>query len=459
MKAIGKYRVLGEWGSSAAGNLYRARDAFRNREVALKVYDAAAVPSPEAKDQFCRELGACADLRHPHIAGILDIGEADGAIYVASELLAGVDLRRHFQDHRVLPLNTKLELMAQVCDGVALAHHRGIAHGNLKPRNLLLAATGEIRILDFGSGRWIANILGAGGRLASLSVNHFAPEQILGEFFDTRADIFSIGLILYQLLVDKYPFPVPDAIVPREIVHATPEPLRKVDPRIPESLEHLVARALQKDPQQRVRTADQFAESLRAIAQQEAVRTVAKVANLEFPASIPELAQHPAPQPAPTPTKPAAAAPAPAAPPAKPATARRTSLRKRVLTYTAAAVLALSITGTFLARKGVDASPAPAPASAPITQPQPQPQAVEAPTKPAPLAAQPTQVAAVTLQPAQPTEEQVQLRSVKSLWESGNYTPAMRLVNEILAKNPESAAARFWKKKIRDAQIAEAEMK
>lgn len=446
MKAIGKYRVLGEWGSSAAGKLYRARDAFRNREVALKVYDASAAPSPESKDQFCRELGACADLRHPHIAGIVDVGETDGAIYVATELLAGADLRRHFQDHRILPLNTKLELMAQVCDGVALAHHRGIAHGNLKPRNLLLAAAGDIRILDFGSGRWIANILSAGGKLPSLSVNHFAPEQILGEFFDTRADIFSIGLILYQLLVDKYPFPVPDAVVPREIVHAAPDPLRNSDPQIPEVLEQLVARALHKDPQQRLRTADQFAEALRAIAHQEAPKPVTTVANLELPAAIPELVQQPAP---------------PAPPPlAKPATSKRTSLRKRVLTYTAAAVLALGITGTFLARKGVDASPTLAPASAPVTQPQ----AVEAPAKPAPPAAEPAPVAVVNPIPVAaanslPSEEQVQLRFVKSLWESGNYTPAMKIVNEVLAKNPDSAAARSWKKKIRDAQVAEAEIK
>ncbi|HYL77719.1 MAG TPA: protein kinase [Bryobacteraceae bacterium] len=439
MKSIGKYRVLAEWGSSAAGKLYRARDTFRNREVALKVYDSAAAPNPEAKDQFCRELGACADLRHPHIAAIVDVGEADGVIYLASELLAGNDLRRHFQDHRLLPLNTKLELMAQVCDGLALAHRRGIAHGNLKPRNLLLPSAGDIRILDFGSGRWIASILGAGGRLPSLSIHHFAPEQILGEFFDTRADIFSIGLILYQLLVDKYPFPVPDAVVPREIVHTEPEPLRKSDPQIPEELEQLVARALHKDPQQRLRTADQFADALRHIAQQDAPKPAPLVAKLELPAAIPELVQPPIPQPT-----------------AKPATTpKRTSLRKRVLTYTAAAILALGITGTFLSRKGVDASPTPGPAPAPVTQSQP----VEAPAKPAPPPAEPAAAAVVNPQPAQPSEEQAQLHSVKSLWESGNYTPAMRLVNEILAKNPDSAAARSWKKKIRDAQIAEAEIK
>ncbi len=441
MKSIGKYRILAEWGSSAAGKLFRARDAFRNREVALKVYDSSAAANPEAKDQFCRELGACADLRHPHIAGIVDVGEADGTIYVATELLNGVDLRRHFQDHRLLPLNAKLDLMAKVCDGLALAHRRGIAHGNLKPRNLLLAADGDIRILDFGTGRWIANILGAGGKLPSLSVNHFAPEQILGEFFDTRADIFSIGLILYQLLVDKYPFPVPDAVVPREIVHTEPKPLRNSDPQIPEALEQLVARALNKDPRQRLRTADQFAEALRAAARQEAPKPVSTVANLEFPASIPELVQQPA-------------SPAPQ-PPAKPAAPKRTSLRKRVLTYTAAAILALGIAGTFLSRKGVDASPAPAPTPAPVTQSQP----VEAPAKPVPPPTEPAPVAVVNPQPSLPSEEQVQLRFVKSLWESGNYTPAMKIVNEVLAKNPDSAAARTWKKKIRDAQIAEAEMK
>src|SRR5450755_5096373 len=101
MKAIGKYQIQQEIGSSAAAKLFRARDKFRNREVALKVYDSALAPQSQAdelqaKDQFCHELGACAELIHPHIATVLDVGEADGAMYVATELLAGVDLGGHF---------------------------------------------------------------------------------------------------------------------------------------------------------------------------------------------------------------------------------------------------------------------------------------------------------------------------------------------------------------------------
>jgi serine/threonine protein kinase len=281
MTAIGKYRILEEIGASAAGKMFRARDTFRNRKVALKVFDSAAVANAQVKSQFCRELGACMELQHPHIARVRDAGEADGAIYVATELLTGVDLCRHFQEHRFLPLVAKLELMAQVCDALALAHRHGIAHGNLKPGNIFLVAGDDARILDFGSGRWLASMLEAGGRLGGLAPNHFAPEQILGQPFDTRSDVFSAALLLYQLLVDKYPFPVPDSVVPREIVHAEPELLRKLDPQIPEELERLVGSALSKDPQRRLQTAKEFAAGLRGIVQQLEPKQAAALISVE----------------------------------------------------------------------------------------------------------------------------------------------------------------------------------
>lgn len=429
MKAIGKYQALQEIGSSAAAKLFRARDKFRNREVALKVYDAALTPQSEAdelkaKDQFYHELGACADLNHPHIATILDVGEADGAIYVATELLTGVDLAGHFQQRRARPLNAKLEWIAQVCDALGVVHRGGIAHGNLKPSNLFLSAGEDIRLLDLGTGRWIASILAAGGRLPGLGVHHFAPEQILGEYFDARSDIFSVGVILYQLLTDKYPFPGVDAVVPREIVHTEPQPIRQLDPQFPEELEHLLVRALHKDPQQRLQTVGEFATRLR------------RISNPSVPASVPMPAQQPA---------------AKVPPAAKPHSGKPNRGRKQAVTYTVGGLLALGLTGMFLSHGGMDASPSPVSASSKVpTKP------IEAPVRPAPRPVETKPAAAV---PPQPSDEPAKLAAVKSLWESGQYAQGLSVVNDLLAKNPESAGAKFWKKKIRAAQETEAAMK
>jgi serine/threonine-protein kinase len=435
MTAIGKYRILEEIGASAAGKTFRARDTFRNRKVALKVFDSTAAANAQVKSQFCRELGACMELQHPHIVRIRDAGEADGAIYVATELLTGVDLWRHFQEHRFLPLAAKLELMAQVFEALALAHRHGIAHGNIKPSNIFLVAGDDARILDFGSGRWLASMLEAGGRLAGLAPNHFAPEQILGQPFDTRSDVFSGAMLLYQLLVDKYPFPAPDSVVPREIVHSEPELLRKLDPQIPEELEQLVERALSKDPQGRLQTAKEFAAGLRRISQQLEPKQAAAVISVETAVSSlpPETPKKADKSVAPAPIRPAPAA-------------KVSYFRKRVLTYTVAAILALGIAGTFLARQSMHA-----------TQPESKRAVPVSPARP--MLAHNEPVRAVETPKPQPPPEEAQLGTVKSLWESGQYAQAMTLVNEVLAKNPDSPGAHTWKRKIRVAQDAESAMK
>jgi len=230
MKTIGKYQILEEIGSSAAGKTYRVRDSLRKTELAVKVLDSSATLTTELREEFCGDLAACAELRHPHLAKTQDVGEVDAALYVATELIAGADLRTHFEEHRELPLIRKLELMAGGCEGIAAAHSKGITHGNIKPSNIIISAGGAAQILDFGTGRWLCLTLSAGARPEKLYPNYFAPEQILGQPFDARSDVFSIALVLYEWLTGKYPFQVAASLIPREIVHAEFEPLRKCAP-------------------------------------------------------------------------------------------------------------------------------------------------------------------------------------------------------------------------------------
>jgi serine/threonine protein kinase len=283
MKTIGKYQVIEELGESAAGNTYRVRDAFRNREFAAKVLHPIPGLSPEGKEQFCGHLASCAELTHRHIAKVHDLGEVEEGIFVATEWRSGMDLRRFIQENPDLPLDQKLAVIAQVAEGLAFAHSRGIAHGNLKPSNIFVDPARDVSILDFGIARWISALLAAGNRPEGLLANYLAPEQVLGQPFDTRSDIFALGLMLYEIASGKYPFAADPGLIPREIVHSEPEPLRTLDAQVPAELEQLVVRSLKKDPAGRLQTAEEFASGLYLAAQQ--LRRVASAAAGESPSA------------------------------------------------------------------------------------------------------------------------------------------------------------------------------
>jgi len=173
MKSIGKYQVIEELGGSAAGKTYRVRDAFRNREFAAKILQPVPGLSAEAKEQFCRHLAACAELTHHHIAKISDLGEVEEGIFVASEWRAGTDLRQFAKDNPELPLDQRLGVIAQVAEGLAFAHSRGIAHGDLKPGNIFVDTGRDVGILDFGIAKWLQALLAAGSRPEGLVAGRY----------------------------------------------------------------------------------------------------------------------------------------------------------------------------------------------------------------------------------------------------------------------------------------------
>src|SRR5271156_16905 len=235
MKAFGKYQLLDEIGKGPAGTAYRARDPLSARELVVKILHPTAADT-EAKSHFYRELTACSELQHPNIAKILDFGLVDGTIYVATELLQGVDLHRHFLECRNLSLTRKLRLVAQIYDGLALAHGRQITHGGIKPGNIFLADHGDAKILDFGTAK-----------------SPSLPSQIMGQTPDTASGLFSLAVVLYQLVADVPPFQAGS--------NSEPKRLRKLDPHVPQELDRLVAAALAKDPEQRPQTAEVMAAS------------------------------------------------------------------------------------------------------------------------------------------------------------------------------------------------------
>jgi eukaryotic-like serine/threonine-protein kinase len=560
MKSIGKYQVIEQLGASAAGTTYRVRDSFRNREFALKVLQTVPGLTTGVKEQFCGHLGSCAELVHRHIVKVQDLGEVEEGLFIVSEWRNGTDLQRFMQDNKDLPLGQKLALVAQVAEGLAFAHSREIAHGNLKPSNVFVDGARDITILDFGIARWLAALLEAGSRPEGLVVNYLAPEQVLGQPFDARSDIFSLGLMLYEFTAGKYPFSAAPGLIPREIVHSETEPLRKLDPQIPEELDQLVQRALKKDPAQRLQTAEEFAAGLylaaqelrrrasaappveapaasRAILETTAPTPAPLVADPETPtappvpvaseaspraaeipvrerpqdevapaqpwtarsyaantplnkdtafslpqspAAPPQPPQPPPPQaPVPAQTAPAAAHSAPPVPvPSPPAAAparrqpvpqplktmapsKSKKIAKRATIVVVGLILAALIVGSFMSRQGLRASqnknaaaavvtPKPAPATPPNPPAAPPPE---------PDAAKPGQSGPGDIGNPEFSARQTLNGPVRSRWESGRYSEALALVNQVLTNNPNNAEALAWKKRIRDAQEAEAALK
>ena len=380
MKSIGKYQVIEQLGDSAAGTTYRVRDSFRNREFALKVLQTVPGLTTAAKEQFCGHLAACAELVHRHLVKVQDMGEVEEGVFVVSEWRTGVDLDRFMQENRDLPLGQKLALIAQVAEGLAFAHSREIAHGDLKPSNVFVDGARDITILDFGIAKWLAALLEAGSRPQGLVVNYLAPEQVLGQPFDARSDIFALGLMLYEFISGKYPFSAEPGLIPREIVHTDVEPLRLLDPRIPEQLDNLIQRALLKDPAQRLQTGEEFAAGL-YLAAQELRRGASAAAPAQAPRvervsiETPAPAAEPEPEPEPVIHQATAFATPASAPQEAPQRASEPRVRERPQDAVAAPQ-------PWTARSYA----ASAPLAKEVPAPQQQPRA-ELPPKPAPPAA------------------------------------------------------------------------
>ena len=505
MKTIGKYQIAEEMGRSAAGVTCRARDPFRNREYALKILSPLAAISAASKDQLYRDLASSWELVHPHLALIQDIGEVESIVYIATELLPGLALPSFLLSAELLSVPERLTLMAEVCEGLACAHSQGVAHGNLKPSNIFVTDRRKAVVLDFGTGTWQRLLLASGVRLNGLLPNYLAPEQVLGESFDGRSDIFSAGVLLYEILTGQYPFQAAPGVIPREIVHAQPQPLRQWNAQLPEELEQIVFRALNKEPRERFRAADELAANLHRMAEQMRREAMAPPVALEpapageaagpdvatpvrepatpiaetvaaaevIPPPPPVLEPVPAPAAFAPPPAPAAApqysrAPFPAAlpvtpaPQARPATPPRSNPRKRrLVTFAMGAAMALSMVGVIVVRQNMAA---PGGSQKPAAQTR-APRQTEAPAQPEAAKPTPFVTPAAPAQPvpqeaaAQPAAEQILRAQVRPLWEAGKYAEALRLVEEVLVSNPANAEARGWKKRILAAQEAEADIK
>ena len=265
---LGRYRILGELGRGAMGVVYRAVDPLIEREVALKTLlaDLPADVIDEVRVRFLREARSAGRLNHPNIVTIFDVGEEGGAAYIAMEFLEGRSLHQMMKDPQRIPYHTAADIIAQVADALYHAHQFSIVHRDVKPANVVVAPSGRAKLTDFGVAYVPAsNVTQTGSALGS--PRYMAPEQVLGQPIDARADIFSLGVVLYELLTRRNPFEWPGdttvfALMQRIAGEPHP-PLRQIDPQIPAGFDRIMDRALAKRPQDRYQSASEFASDLR----------------------------------------------------------------------------------------------------------------------------------------------------------------------------------------------------
>ena len=266
LKKIGRYKILGELGRGAMGVVYKAEDPNLDRVVALKtiILDKDADGRAEYQKRFLVEAKAAGKLNHPNIVTTFDFGEADGAAYLAMELLEGTDLRKRVQQGPIPPIEA-VEIACQVAEGLAYAHHRGIVHRDIKPGNIMLPDRGAAKIMDFGLARMrIADHKTSTGIVLG-TPRYMSPEQITGQPVDQRSDIFSLGIVVWEMLTGKRLFSGTEMPqVSHSITYDEHEPPTRINPELPSMLDFVVARALKKDPAVRYQDADEMAADLHA---------------------------------------------------------------------------------------------------------------------------------------------------------------------------------------------------
>jgi serine/threonine protein kinase len=263
---IGRYRVFGELGRGAMGVVYRAEDPLLNRAVAIKTILMSSDPATRAEYEarFQQEAKAAGGLNHPNLITIYDVGHEGDMAYMAMELLEGVELRGMMRSGR-LELPFVLEVLAQVADGLAYAHERGVVHRDVKPGNIMIVGGRRAKVMDFGVARMRASEIQTQVGAVVGSPKYMSPEQVAGDPIDGRSDVFSLGVMLYELAAGKPPFSAPDVRqYMLQIAGATPEPPSSLNPALPPMLDLIVSRALEKDPAQRYQSAADFAADLRA---------------------------------------------------------------------------------------------------------------------------------------------------------------------------------------------------
>jgi serine/threonine protein kinase len=265
-----RYQLDERQGSGGMAMVYRAQDLMLERTVAIKLLRADFSSDPDFRERFRQEAKAAANLSHPNIVTVHDFGLDSGRLFIVMEFVPGTNLKTIIQHDGRFPIEETIALMVQACAGLGYAHRAGLVHCDVKPQNMLVTPDKRLKVVDFGIARALATI--APEEQSDTvwgSPQYFSPEQAAGNAPSPASDVYSLGIILYEMLTGQLPFTAPGAEELARMHRDVPPPSpRKINPAIPPRLEQIILKVLSKEPSARYRTADQLGRVLVTFSQQ-----------------------------------------------------------------------------------------------------------------------------------------------------------------------------------------------
>lgn len=264
---LGRYEIISELGQGAMGVVYKARDPLIERMVAIKTINLSLAQDEQEEyvARFYQEAKAAGRLSHPNIVTIYDVGKSGNNAFITMEFLEGRELRDILDDGRHLPVDQVLDLVAQVARGLAYAHENGVVHRDVKPANIMVVRDDHVKITDFGIARMATSAVRTQTGMVLGSPKYMSPEQVMGKKIDQRSDVFSLGVMLYEMLAGRAPFLGENInAIMYQTLNSVPPPPSTLNPAVPEMLDFIVAKALAKDLDDRYPDASEFAMDLRA---------------------------------------------------------------------------------------------------------------------------------------------------------------------------------------------------
>ncbi|HEY1354450.1 MAG TPA: Stk1 family PASTA domain-containing Ser/Thr kinase [Ktedonobacteraceae bacterium] len=266
-----RYELLDPIGRGGMATIYRGRDTRMDRTVAIKVLREVYSTDPKFVTRFQREAKAASALQHPNIVQVYDYGQTDGNYFIVMELVEGTDLRRYLRSRGVLDIDRAIIIAHDVALGLGAAHRRSIVHRDVKPQNILVGKGGSIKLTDFGIASVYKDINAE--RLTTTgmtlgTVQYYAPEQAQGEIVNPAADVYALGIVMYEMLTGRTPFDgdTPVAVAMQHI-QDPPVPPGELNPGIPQAVENIILRCLEKIPEMRFRDGSQLARALESLSE------------------------------------------------------------------------------------------------------------------------------------------------------------------------------------------------
>src|SRR6058998_929761 len=267
----GRYRILRKLGTGGMANVYLAEDEVLGRRVAIKILNDRHAGDDQFVERFRREAKNAASLSHPNIVSIYDRGEAEGTYYIAMEYLDGRSLKELILQRGPAPITVSVEYARQILSALRFAHRKGVVNRDIKPHNVLVNSEGRVKVTDFGIARAGASQMTEAGSIVG-TAQYLSPEQARGTDVDQRSDLYSLGVVLYELLTGVVPFSgdTPVEIAMKHLSSA-PEPPSMKRAEVPRDLDMVVLRALAKDPADRYQSAEEMDADLARVARGAAV--------------------------------------------------------------------------------------------------------------------------------------------------------------------------------------------